>query len=158
MPKHIFLKDHAYFITTNVKYNDPIFNDEKCCAFLIRDFNYYRNVLEFQIYGYVIMPNHFHWIIHPGKKATASLIMKKVKGHSSFVINEYLNQSGSLWQEDYHDHVIRNKLDFEEKINYIHKNPVSTGLVSNMENYKYSSYRNYFLGDESIIHIDRPLL
>ena len=156
IPKHILAKGYAYFITTNVKNNIPIFKDDSCCQLLINDLDYYRKELEFILYGYVIMPTHLHLIIHPSEKTSIALVMKKIKGHSSYPINKYLNQKGSLWQEDYFEHIIRNKLDFKEKVDYIHKNPVKAGLVENMKEYKYSSYRNYYFGDESIIRIDFP--
>lgn len=36
-------------------------------------------------------------------------------------------------------------------------NPVKAGLVKDMNDWKYSSARNYFLDDESVIKIDRIL-
>ena len=156
--KHIFLKGYAYFITSKIKNNIQIFNNSECCNLLIKDFDYYRKNLDYLIYGYVIMYDHFHWIIHPSEKVAIPLIMKKIKGHSSFTINKYLNKNGSIWQADYYDHVIRNKYDFEEKVNYIHHNPVKEGLVKNMEDYKYSSYNFYFNGDESVLRVDIPRL
>lgn len=102
------------------------------------------------------MPDHFHWIIHPPEKAEIALIMNKIKGHSSFVINKQLGRNGKLWQKGYHDHVIRNGKNFEEKVNYIHGNPIRAGLADKMEGYKFSSYKNYYLDDNTLIKIDPP--
>ena len=157
-PKHIFQKGYAYFITTNTVNNSSIFKDDDCCKALLNDFNYYRQKLGFFIYAYVIMPTHFHWIIHPNERASVSVIMKKIKGHSAFTINKMLDHKGSFWQENYHSHVIRNKFDFEEKANYIHRNPVRSNLSKNMEDYMYSSYRNYYFDDNRVFKIDVPLL
>ena len=156
--KHIFKEGYAYFITTNVRNNHLVFRDDKCCDLLIKDFNYYRKDLGFLIYGYVIMPTHFHWFKHPRENATVPLIMQKIKGLSGYVINKYLKQKGSLWQENYYDHGIRNERDFREKMNYIHKNPVEDDLVENMADYKYSSYRNYYFDDHRVMQIDVPIL
>jgi len=41
----------------------------------------------------------------------------------------------------------------KQRINYIHENPVRTGLVASAEEYLYSSARNY-AGLSSIIEID----
>jgi len=156
MIKHLQLPGCAYFITTRLTDKLSIFTDEQCCKILLNDLYFYRKELEYLIYGYVIMPDHFHWIVHPSAKADIPSIMNKVKGHSSFEINKYLSRTGQLWQKSYHDHIIRNGLDFEEKINYIHKNPYKAGLVEDLKNYKYSSFQNYHLGDESLIKIDIP--
>lgn len=42
---------------------------------------------------------------------------------------------------------------FRIKLNYIHFNPVKAGLVNNMEDWKFTSYRNYLRDDHSIIQI-----
>lgn len=143
--------------------------------------NFYRKQFNYLIYAYVIMPDHFHWIIRPNdtraeapstrrdnKSITTSrvvgslepmhipLIMGRLKGRTAYEINKLLKRKGKLWQENYYEHVIRNQLDFEEKINYIHKNPYRSGLTQELENYKYSSYTNYYLGDNSLIKIDYP--
>jgi len=156
VPKVINKSGYAYFITTRLDGNLSVFNDEECCLLLLKDLNFYRNELDYKIYSYVIMPDHFHWIVHPSEKTDISLIMNKIKGHSSFIINKQLKRAGQLWQKGFHNHVIRNGKDFEVKANYIHKNPVRAGLVDKMECYKFSSYINYYLGNESLIKIDMP--
>jgi putative transposase len=40
------------------------------------------------------------------------------------------------------------------KVNYIHNNPVKARLVSNPEDWKYSSARNYLLDDHSTIQVN----
>ncbi|MBU0671595.1 MAG: transposase [Candidatus Margulisbacteria bacterium] len=154
--KHINLKHRTYFITTNTEHKTKIFTAEKTCHLLLFFMDYYRKQFEYLIYGYVIMPDHFHWLIHLGDKADPPLIMGRLKGRTSYEINQSLNRKGKLWQDNYYDHVIRNGLDFKEKINYIHKNPYQNGLVKKIEDYKYSSYRNYYLGDDSVFKFDYP--
>jgi putative transposase len=44
-----------------------------------------------------------------------------------------------VWQESFYDHVIRNKKEFVERLNYIYYNPVKAELVDKPEDYKYSS-------------------
>ena len=44
---------------------------------------------------------------------------------------------------------------FRQKLEYIHNNPVKRGLTKSPDDYRYSSYRNYFCDDESVIRIDR---
>lgn len=60
----------------------------------------------------------------------------------------------TVWKEKsrgipvYSDRVLKTKLD------YIHQNPLRRGLVKNLEDYIYSSYRNYYLNDHSVLEID----
>lgn len=43
-----------------------------------------------------------------------------------------------LWQENYHEHVLRNDEDVEKVIKYILHNPVRAGIVRNYYDYPYS--------------------
>ena len=43
---------------------------------------------------------------------------------------------------------------FMAKLLYIHNNPVKAGLVASPEEYKYSSARNYLLGEHSVLFVD----
>lgn len=67
-------------------------------------------------------------------------------------------QGGHVWQSRFFDHIIRNEKDFMKRLNYIHKNPGPEKhcLVDDVENYKYSSYFNYYCEDNinKLIDID----
>ncbi len=43
---------------------------------------------------------------------------------------------------------------FDQKLNYIHDNPVRKGYVENPEHWKFSSARNYLLNDHSMIKVE----
>jgi REP element-mobilizing transposase RayT len=91
----------------------------------------------------------------PPPEGNISQIMHAIKGRSARLINKKLGESGQFWQKDFYEHGIRNEKDFEEKLNYIHLNLVRANLAKDPADFKYSSYRNYYLGGDSIIKIDR---
>ena len=83
---------------------------------------------------YVVMPNHFHAIItireHTGCSPTLSEIVQTFKRHST---TNYIKmvQGGILkpfkkqiWQRSFHDHIIRDKNDYEMIYRYIYENPM----------------------------------
>ena len=41
-----------------------------------------------------------------------------------------------------------------EKLDYCHKNPLTRGLVDRADDWRWSSYRYYELGDESVLRMD----
>ena len=43
----------------------------------------------------------------------------------------------------------------EEKLNYMHNNPVKRGLVSSPEEWPWSSFRFYYLNDSTLLSMDR---
>lgn len=61
----------------------------------------------------------------------------------------------SVWEKRFYDFNIHSQKTLKEKIDYIHMNPVRRGLVSEPVDWRYSSFRNYYLDDNSIITIDK---
>lgn len=58
-----------------------------------------------------------------------------------------------VWQDSFWEQTIYTQEFLEQKLNYIHLNPVRAGLCA-AQDYPYSSYRNYYLGDNHLIEID----
>src|SRR5438093_13226318 len=51
-------------------------------------------------------------------------------------------KSGGFWQKRYYDRNVRSYREFVVKLRYLHRNPVKRGLVSNLEDWKWSNYRS----------------
>jgi len=66
--------------------------------------------------------------------------------------------TNKVWQDSYWDKNIYTENFLRQKLNYIHRNPLRAGLADKPEDYPYSSYRNYVLGQEWLIEIDRDWL
>jgi putative transposase len=64
----------------------------------------------------------------PAKARSASKIAKREKG---------------IWQRRYWEHAIRDDIDFERHVNYIHYNPVKHGLVKRVVDWPFSSFHCY---------------
>ena len=58
---------------------------------------------------------------------------------------EYLkrDQTYKVWQDGYHAEIVETNWFIQQKVNYIHNNPVKDKIVSFPEDYYYSSARNY---------------
>ncbi len=90
----------------------------------------------------VVMPDHVHMIFIPlenERNETFSFeeIVGAIKGASSHSVNKALKRSGTVWQDESFDHVIRHADSLEQKIEYVRQNPVRKGLVSRPEDYKW---------------------
>jgi REP element-mobilizing transposase RayT len=83
-----------------------------------------------------------------------SYVIKRIKGASAREINKMMDQRGIFWQKNFYDFNVYSDKKFQEKLDYIHKNPLKHGLVTDLADYKYSSVRNYELNDQSIFQID----
>ena len=153
--KHLYLENHAYFVTTVTRQREKCFAKNNNCNILIRVLQFYRDRLNFSVFGYVILPDHFHAVIQVPEGLSISVIMHGIKRGSAFQINRSLNREGPLWQAGYYEHVIRDSKDLKARLDYIHKNPLNTSLVKNLEDYPFTSYRNYYLDDNSILAVDK---
>lgn len=78
--------------------------------------------------GWVIMPNHFHALVEPVEKATLGQVLKTWKGSSARKINESRGRTGSLWQAETFDHIVRSEKQLHHFRRYIAGNPAKAGL------------------------------
>ena len=90
----------------------------------------------------VVMPDHTHLLLQAlansaGTYIDLAEIMQGLKGASARSINKLLGRGGALWQEEYFDRIMRDAAEYEEKMEYMWKNPVKAGLVGNPEDYDF---------------------
>jgi len=48
-----------------------------------------------------------------------------------------------IWQRRYWEHLLRDEIDFERHVEYIHWNPVKHGWVEQVKAWPYSSFHDY---------------
>jgi REP element-mobilizing transposase RayT len=83
----------------------------------------------------VVMPDHVHLLLCPLPPYGLSRVMKGIKGASARKINQHRRTSGTVWQDESWDRIVRDEEEFSEKLQYMADNPVKTGLVSTLEGY-----------------------
>ncbi|MDR0517822.1 MAG: transposase [Fibromonadaceae bacterium] len=71
---------------------------------------------------YIIMPNHFHGIIEITKRSVA---VGDIIGYFKYKTTKMINLPEKLWQRNYHEHIIRNEIEYAKIANYIENNPIS---------------------------------
>lgn len=119
------------------------------------------------VYAWCIMTNHVHMIIGTDDERLQD-IMRDLKGYTSRRIfkaieenqqesrrewmllmmkkagnNNSNNETCQFWQQHNQPIVLHNADIFEQKLNYLHNNPVQEGIVQYPEEYLYSSARDY---------------
>jgi REP element-mobilizing transposase RayT len=98
------------------------------------------------------MNDHVHCILQPiaitnktqagtpvrlSEYYSLSQITHGIKSYSANRLQRLLNKKGSIWQDENYDRVIRNENEYLQKMNYIIYNPVKSGLVDKIEDYKW---------------------
>lgn len=84
--------------------------------------NFYDNQ-KYDLFDYVIMPNHIHFIIMPYEEMYK--IWGAYKRYTTRKINEILNRRGELWQKECFNRFIRSGAEMVRIIEYIKNNPES---------------------------------
>jgi len=79
---------------------------------------------------YVVMPNHVHAVLRPLQPALFPLekVLQRWKGGSARDINVLLRSTGTVWQRESFDRIIRDAEHLYRVIQYIGRNPAKAGL------------------------------
>jgi putative transposase len=92
----------------------------------------------YTLHAYAIMANHAHLLISP--LAPPSKILHSLKGYTAREANRLLCRTGQpFWQSESYDHWVRDHQEFDRIKAYIESNPVKAGLVTEPEQFPWSS-------------------
>lgn len=92
-----------------------------------------------EILRWVIMPNHVHLLILVRCDTSLATVVRSFKGWTALRANRITGSSGAFWYPEYFDRYIRDDAHFLRVICYIDSNPVKAGLVTNPDNWRFSS-------------------
>jgi putative transposase len=174
MTKRYRIEGSIFYITSNIYNRIKVFTRPSFIIPIIDSLNYYRFQYNCKLIGYVIMPAHIHLLIWPTVEKVVTDFMRDFKRFTSGRITRQAKVEGKVswikkfeeagteteraeykvWQDSFWEQTIYTEDFLRQKLNYIHLNPVRSGLCASAEDYPYSSYRNYYLGDNSLIEID----
>lgn len=96
----------------------------------------------FKIYGYCLMGNHVHLLLHEGNESI-SMAMQRMCSSFVYWYNWKYDRYGHLFQERYKSEVVENESYLITVLRYIHQNPIKAGITDSIEGYKWSSYHEY---------------
>ena len=88
----------------------------------------YFNGQRYNLYDFVVMPNHVHLLVQPISGNNLSKIMHSWKSFTAHEITKHLNQAGMIWQDESYDHLVRNEEEYLHFRRYIANNPEKAGL------------------------------
>ena len=167
-----------YFISFATVGWIDVFTRREYKDILIDSLAYCQKNKGLRLFSYVIMSNHLHligkaqdgfelsWIIRDFKKFTSKQIIKAIEENQKESRKEWMlsifkrageynsnNKYFQFWQHDSHPIELYTNAAIDQKLDYIHNNPVEYGYVINPEDYLYSSARNY-AGLDNLLEIE----
>ena len=150
-----------HFLTNTIVAWLPIFSHPPLVDVIFDSWRFLQRERGVQIFGYVILENHVHWIaaaddlseqVGRFKSYTARRIIDEMgrRGFATlleelrfFKLRYKTDQAYQLWQEGSHPQQIQNMEMMVQKVEYSHNNPVRRGYVDEPVHWRYSSARNY---------------
>lgn len=175
-------QDGVHFMTFQIIEWVDLFTRQNYRDIIVDSLKHCQQNKGLTIYAWVIMSNHIHIILQSEsnklsntikefKSFTAKEILKAIKDEResrrdwmlnlfSFAAKKHKrNEHFQVWKHDNHPELIFSTDFLEQKINYIHNNPVKAGIVGREEDYLYSSARDY-AGEKGLLDtffLDPPL-
>ena len=98
------------------------------------------------------MPEHVHLLVSEPERGTLAQAVQSLK--QGVARRLALRAEESFWQARYYDFNVWSERKFKEKLRYIHRNPVTRGLVARAEDWEWSSFRHYWTGAAGVVEIE----
>ncbi|GAB2832126.1 REP-associated tyrosine transposase [Ferruginibacter profundus] len=167
-----------HFMTFSVVGWIDVFSREQYKEIMIESLQYCQQQKEMVLHAWIIMTNHVHLIISSNnnklenivrdlKKYTSKQIIKSIKENNSESRKEWMlnifrytgqgnsnNKDYQFWKQDYHPVELNTTEKIQQRLNYLHENPVRSGLVWEPWHYKYSSAIDYYSNEHGLLKID----
>ena len=124
----------TYFVTWVLRRPPPVdITEPRLGALVIQALRFWDR-RRYLLFDYTVMPDHVYAILKPlvrdEQSARLSAIHHSLKSWLANRINRAVGRRGPLWQDESHDHILRNLQDYEEKAAYIFDNPRAKGLIA----------------------------
>jgi putative transposase len=167
------------FLTLTIVGWIDIFARKKYRDLVIDSLRYCQKEKGLHVHGYVIMTNHIHLVVRADgqqplsevigdfKSFTATTIMKDLENNVQESRREWLlyifgffakinkrKTAHQLWTTDNHPIALFSQKVIQQKLNYIHLNPVRAGWVKWPQHYLYSSASNYLENGQGILEVE----
>ena len=84
--------------------------------------------IHYRLLAWVIMPNHVHLVIKLLPDRSLAKTVHSLKSYTSKEANRILGKSGTFWQREYYDRLIRDDAELSRAIQYVRANPEKAGL------------------------------
>ena len=171
---------HVHFLTISCYRRLQFFRHDSVKRVFVDGMALTRAKLGIRWIGYVIMPEHVHLLVLPmpvgaevpvpisavlqhlkqyvgrhGKEALRS-IWRETRSLGSPPLDKWALGTGAkpFWKTRAYDFNVTTEQAFHAKLDYVHKNPITRGLVLRAEQWRWSSYRYYEFDEDSVIAMD----
>ncbi|MGA2301800.1 MAG: transposase [Candidatus Acidiferrum sp.] len=168
--KRYYGRGHLHFLTFSCYRRLPLLATVHARQLFLWELARVRAEYGFLLVGYVVMPEHVHLLISEPKKGTPSTVLQMLKQRVSqkmrkkrrnacekqlrLAFPEPGENSRCFWQPRFYDFNVYTNGKKREKLEYMHSNPVTRGLVKHPKDWPWSSWWFYTKGEPELVGID----
>lgn len=140
MPRRprIVRPDTPHHITQRSNGGQPIFDSDDDRRLFLRLLEKYATRYELEIWGYCLMPNHFHLIATPRRPGAIAGALRQIQAGYARYLNLRRDAGGQLWRTRFHSAPI-DQANVWRALAYLERNPVRAGLAEQAELFPWSS-------------------
>ncbi|MDD4835205.1 MAG: transposase [Lutispora sp.] len=141
-----------YHVIARGNNKEYIFKEEQDKGYFIKIVKEAIGV-EYQLFGYVLMDNHYHFIIQRHDREMHQLMHQINNKYSKYFNNKY-KRVGHVFQSRYKSIQVQDERYLLSLLRYVHRNPVRAGICKSVSDYKWSSNYFYERNRRTFINID----
>jgi len=157
------MQQRIEFFTATCLNWQPLLYPDKHKQIILNSLRFLVNDKRIWLYGYVIMPNHIHilwckqsnWLYKNVQQHFSKYTAQQIKfnllntgADISIYKSTQNDREYQFWERRPHTATMYNRTVLEQKLDYIHHNPVKAKLVSLPEDYLYSS-AGYYINNQA---------
>ena len=168
----------AHFVTFAVVGWVDVFSRESYKEIFVDSLKHCQVNKGLKLHAWIIMTNHVHLIIssetnkledivrdlkkYTSKKITTAILENPAESRKEWMLNMFgyagknnaNNKDNQFWKQDYHPIELNSAAKLKERLDYLHENPVRSGLVWEPWHYKYSSAIDYYTYEHGLLKIE----
>jgi len=129
------LANQIYHVSSATAGRRTLFLDLDCGRVVVSAMRREQQAGHAETLAFVVMPDHFHWLMLLSGSRALSVCVNTVKSLSSRRINQRLGRHGQVWQTGFYDRAIRRDDDLVRVARYIIANPLRAGIVETVCDY-----------------------
>jgi len=152
--RRCYVPGGSYFFTVVTERRAAILANDRARDCLRDAIRHCQQQLPFRVDALVILPDHIHaiWTLPPDDcdySKRWGVIKKYFTEHwlalggaeQSVTASRLRYRRRGIWQRRFWEHALRDEPDYQNHLDYLHFNPVKHGLVKNVRDWLYSSFR-----------------
>jgi putative transposase len=140
-----------HFVTFSCFRREPYLSTPSARDLVEQSIESTRKKYNFNLLGYVIMPEHIHLLLSEPETKPLATAIQSLK----LSISKQSSQR-PFWATRYYDFNVFTHNKRVEKLKYMHRNPITRGLVTNPEDWRWSSYHHYAYNEPTKVQITNP--